>query len=53
MTKAAGQSAVGSRQSGFSDRGDPVRSYRDLRVWQLAIELTVECYEATKAYPPA
>jgi four helix bundle protein len=47
-----GQSAVGGRQSEDADRGAPVRSYRDLRVWKLSIELIVECYEATKAYPP-
>ena len=43
---------VGSRQSGDTDRDSPVRSYRDLRVWKLSIELIVDCYEATKAYPP-
>lgn len=53
MTRAEGQSAVGSRQSGDFDRGGQIRSYRDLRVWQLSIELTVACYEATKAYPPS
>ncbi len=47
------QSVVGSRQSGYPDRGRQVRSYRDLRVWQLSIELAVECYEATKTYPPS
>jgi four helix bundle protein len=47
----AGQSAVGSRQSGRADREGAIRSYRDLRGWQFSIELTVACYEATKAYP--
>ncbi|MDO9415929.1 four helix bundle protein [Pararhizobium sp.] len=26
-------------------------SYRDLKVWQLAIEISVACYEATKCLP--
>ena len=52
MIRTEGQSAVGSRQSGDADRGAPVRSYRDLRVWKLSIELIVDCYEATKTYPP-
>ncbi len=51
MTSVEGQSAVGSRQSDYSDRSGHIRSYRDLRVWQSSIELTVECYEATKAFP--
>src|SRR4051794_9641019 len=29
----------------------PVESYRDLIVWQAAIELAVGCYEKTKAFP--
>ncbi|HTV68925.1 MAG TPA: four helix bundle protein [Rhizobiaceae bacterium] len=29
----------------------PIASYRDLRVWNLAIELTVACYAATRAFP--
>lgn len=53
MTSAEGQSAVGNRQSEHSDRGGQIQSYRDLRVWQFSIELTVACYEATKAYPPS
>ena len=28
-----------------------VRSYRDLDVWQLAIELTVKCYRLTSKFP--
>ncbi|MCA9074048.1 MAG: four helix bundle protein [Planctomycetaceae bacterium] len=28
-----------------------VESYRDLKVWQKAIDLTVDCYAITKAYP--
>jgi four helix bundle protein len=29
----------------------PVRSYRDLRVWQRAMDLAVTTYELTKAFP--
>jgi four helix bundle protein len=32
--------------------GVVVNSYRDLRVWQHAMELAVACYEITKAFPP-
>ena len=28
-----------------------VRHYRELEVWQLAMDLAVECYSATKAFP--
>jgi four helix bundle protein len=28
-----------------------IESYRDLRVWQAAIELAVSCYELTKKFP--
>ncbi|MBX3577144.1 MAG: four helix bundle protein [Rhizobiaceae bacterium] len=49
------QSAIGSRQSGFQNEGEasatPIASYRDLRVWKLAIDLTVACYSATRAFP--
>jgi len=48
-----GPSAIDSRQSGDDRRGDVIRSYRDLRVWQLSIELTVDCYAATKDFPAA
>jgi len=51
MIEAGRQSAVDSRQSGESAGDGQIRSYRDLRVWQLSIELTVACYEATKTYP--
>ncbi len=27
------------------------RSYRDLRVWAAAVDLAVDCYGATKAFP--
>jgi four helix bundle protein len=33
------------------DRGDAVRSYRDLRVWQEAMSLAVDCYKLTRAFP--
>ena len=28
-----------------------LRSYRDLEVWQKAMDLVVECYQATKKFP--
>ena len=28
-----------------------IRSYRDLEVWQKAMDLVVACYEMTKAFP--
>jgi four helix bundle protein len=28
-------------------------SYRELIVWQAAVELSVRCYEATKPFPPS
>lgn len=28
-----------------------IESYRDLHVWQAAVELTVECYAETKKFP--
>lgn len=31
--------------------GEAIRSYRDLRVWQMGMDLAVNCYEATKTYP--
>ena len=31
--------------------GKAIESYRDLRVWQAAIELTVACYTETKSFP--
>lgn len=30
-----------------------INSYRDLLVWQAAIELAVDCYSVTKAFPSA
>jgi four helix bundle protein len=29
----------------------PIKSYRDLRVWQLGIELAAETYESTRSFP--
>ena len=53
----SGRSAVGSRQS-VADHEQPsdhvdhkIGSYRDLRVWNLAIELAVNCYEHTRGFP--
>jgi four helix bundle protein len=33
------------------DRADAVKSYRDLRVWQEAMSLAVDCYKLTRAFP--
>jgi four helix bundle protein len=41
--------AVGSRQSAVGD--ERIESYRDLRVWKEAMDLVVQWYEATKAFP--
>jgi four helix bundle protein len=30
---------------------DPARSYRDLRVWQMAMDIAEVCYEVTKSFP--
>jgi four helix bundle protein len=30
---------------------EKIRSYRDLRVWQLGMDLAVACYETTKTFP--
>jgi four helix bundle protein len=40
---------VGSRQSAVEE--ERIDSYRDLRVWKEAMDLAVQCYEATKAFP--
>jgi four helix bundle protein len=45
------QSAVGSRQSEGDEAPPPIASYRDLRIWKLAIELTVQCYALTREFP--
>ena len=34
-----------------AELGTVVKSYKDLLVWKAAIELAVECYAATKAFP--
>jgi four helix bundle protein len=31
--------------------GNGIRSYRDLRVWNEAMELAAQCYEVTRAFP--
>jgi four helix bundle protein len=38
---------------GENTRIHAIESYRDLRVWQVAIELTVTCYNETKNFPPS
>ncbi len=48
----ARQSAVGSRQS-EDVAAQQIGSYRDLRIWKLAIELTVESYKVTGGFPKA
>jgi four helix bundle protein len=30
---------------------EPIRSYRDLKVWQKGIELVVECYQQSDSFP--
>jgi four helix bundle protein len=40
---------VGTRQSAVEE--ERIESYRDLRVWKEAMDLAVQCYEATKAFP--
>jgi len=30
---------------------DKIKSYRDLRVWQLGMDLAAECYQVTKPFP--
>lgn len=32
--------------------GDRIRSYRDLRVYQNAMEVAMEIFELTKGFPP-
>lgn len=31
--------------------GESIESYRDLRVWNEAMDLAVECYELTRLFP--
>jgi four helix bundle protein len=40
---------VGNRQSAVEE--ERIDSDRDLRVWKEAMDLAVQCYEATKAFP--
>ena len=35
----------------MASRGRAIRDYRDLEVWQKAIDLVVESYKITKAFP--
>ena len=50
------QWAVGIGQSGWARSGDAmggdsIQSYRDLRVWQEAMDLAEDCYRLTKDFP--
>lgn len=36
---------------GTTSEGAPVRSYRDLQVWQFAMSLAERCYEVTSRFP--
>ncbi len=29
----------------------PIRSYRDLRVWRVGMDLVVNCYRSTERFP--
>ena len=31
--------------------GTPIRSYRDLRVWKVGMDLVVNCYRSTERFP--
>lgn len=31
--------------------GTPIRSYRDLEVWQVAMDLAAGCYKSTTTFP--
>jgi four helix bundle protein len=43
---------VGSRESGEAPMdGSAIRSYRDLKVWQRAMELAEMCYRMTRQFP--
>jgi four helix bundle protein len=43
---------VFSEWSGLvGDTAAPIRSYRDLKVWQRAMELAVECHVLTRGFP--
>ena len=45
-------SGVGGRGSGIRDQGSGmIKSYRDLEVWQKAMDLVVMCYQMTKKFP--
>jgi hypothetical protein len=41
----------GSRVQGFEAGGAVLRNYRDLIVWQKAMDLLVEVYAVTRLYP--
>ena len=33
------------------ERAKPIKSHRDLRVWNAAVDLTVSCYSTTQSFP--
>jgi four helix bundle protein len=33
--------------------GERIQSYRDLKVWNIAVELTLEVYRITDSFPPS
>lgn len=52
MESGGRQSAVGSRAVVGGATGDaPVQSYRDLRVWEEAMQLAEMCYRHTRNFP--
>lgn len=34
-------------------QSEPLRSYRDLKVWKLGMEIAVDCYRLTQRFPPS
>ena len=48
--RGSGETAKGDKQ--LKKVGDKIRSYRDLRVYQKAMEAAVEIFELTKGFPP-
>ncbi|MBO6539523.1 MAG: four helix bundle protein [Rhizobiaceae bacterium] len=55
MTEGLGNrhEAIGNRESAVpvQETSNKINSYRDLRVWQSAIELTTICYQITSGFP--
>jgi len=42
---------VAQEEARENDTPKAIQSYRDLKVWQVSIELAVACYNETKAFP--